>query len=201
MYWSVPREWPDGECFIVAGGPSVADEDTDTLRGRHVIAINSSFERAPFADYLFFGDRRWWRVNLDRIKRFQGKKVTVAEHQPRQDMEILQLRKVRPPPGLCEKPDGVVMHRTSLTGGINFAVHLGVKRIVLLGADMKKGAGGRTHHHSPHPWPSRPGCWDMQMKDLIQMAEPLKRKGVEVVNTSLGSRIDFWPKVPFSEAL
>lgn len=200
MYWSVPREWPDADVFIVAGGPSVADEDTDILRGRKVIAINSSHERVPFADYLFFGDRRWWRVNRDKFKSFTGKRVTVAEHQPRQDDDILQLMKVRPPPGICEKPNGVVMQRTSTSGAINLAVHLGAKRIVFLGLDMKKVAG-RTHHHTPHPWPSRPGCWDMQMKELIMVADALKKKSVEVINTSMDSRIDFWPKARLAEVL
>jgi hypothetical protein len=80
-------------------------------------------------------------------------------------------------------------------GAINLAVHLGATRIVLLGADMRAAANGKTHHYAaPHKWPVKPGCWAEQMRELKAMAEPLKRLKVDVVNCSPVSLIDWWPK-------
>lgn len=99
------------------------------------------------------------------------------------------------------RSDALVMRRTSLQAAMNLAVHLGASRIVLLGADMKPAPDGRTHHHAPHKWPQVPGCWEIQMLDLKHAADDLATLGVEVVNTSLESMINWWPKRPIGELL
>lgn len=201
-YWSVPRTWVDQVCFIIAGGPSVTGEDVEQLRGRHVIAINSSYTAAPFADYLFFGDARWWLEYGDKLGTFAGNIVTAADEVD--DERLLHLRKVKPPPALSIDTSSVAMNRTSLQGAINFAVHLGSKRVVLLGADMRPAKEGRrTHHHDPYPekWRIGPGCWDVQMAQLKMMMVPLRNLGVDVINTSMNSRINWWPKVPLADVI
>lgn len=191
--WTVPREWPDETAFIVAGGPSVSGIDLSLLKGRRVIVVNSSFTAVPFADFLFFADARWWLEYGARTKGFGGRIVTVAKALG--DKRLLRLHKVKPPPGLTSKPSHVAMQRTSLHGAMNLAFHLGVNRIVLLGADMRAAKDGRTHHHKPHKWRVKPTAWTKQMQDLRMIAAPLAEKGVEVINCSAVSRIDWWPKV------
>ncbi len=197
--WRVSREWNGETCFIVAGGPSVAAQDTEALRGRRVIAINSSWRKVPFADVLFFGDSRWFNHNYrDVVRDFAGRIVTAAgevEH-----VRLLHMHKA-PPPGLADAPDTVMIRRTSSTAAINLAVHLGVARIVLLGLDGKPGPEGRTHHHAPHPWDLRHDCWRDQSADLASLVGPLQSRGVTVINTSLQSDIEFWPKVPLEQVL
>ncbi len=84
---------------------------------------------------------------------------------------------------------------------INVAAHLigWSGRIVLLGADGKRHKDGRSHHHAAHPWPVRPGCWDIQKRDLMEIAPQLN--GVEVVNASPGSAWDVWPIVQIEDVL
>ena len=67
--WSVPRAWPGETAYIVAGGPSVAWQDLGLLRGRRVIAVNSSWEAVPWAAILLFADLRWWQANAVRAGR------------------------------------------------------------------------------------------------------------------------------------
>lgn len=85
---------------------------------------------------------------------------------------------------------------------MNIAAHLmGFQgRIVLMGADGKA-AKDRSHHHKPHPWPVRPGCWDVQRRDLAEFAPQLKERGVEVLNASPGSAWNVWPIISHDEAL
>ena len=180
----------------------MSDLDTDKLRGRRVIVVNTSYERLPFANYLFFGDRRWFVEHQARVlKKFEGQIVT-GSRMVRTD-RILTMQKVKPPPGITRKRHQVVYQRTSLQGAINLALHLVGQggRIVLLGADMKRSNDGRSHHHSPHLWGVKDGCWDKQMQELRLVSEPLKNFGIEIVNTSMESKIDWWPKVPFAEVL
>jgi hypothetical protein len=196
--WRIPRVWPGETAWIVAGGPSVADLDTERLRGRKVIAINSSYQRVPFAPFVFFGDQRWWMQHRRNLAHWPGQIVTVAgvAHE-----RVLRVRRYDLAVGLSLEDDGVVMGRTSLHAAINLAVLFGASRLAILGADMQPDPTGRTHHHSPHPWPQRPGCWDDQMAGLARIVEPLAKRGVEVLNVSPVSRIPWWPKVTLYEAL
>lgn len=202
-WWRVAPEWVGETAFIVAGGTSVLGQDLSLLRGRRVIVVNSSYEAAPFADILFFGDASWWETHRRRetLAAFTGRIVTVSLRAA--GRRLLRLRRQVPPPGLSRDPGCVVSERTSLQGAINLAVHLGVKRIVLLGADMRRAEDGHSHHHSPHPRPNKPGnrTWDIQMAQLRLAAEPLRELGIEVINTSPISRIDWWPLAELAACL
>ena len=79
-------------------------------------------------------------------------------------------------------------------------------RIILFGADGKRADGvkdkrgkiipGASHHHAPHPWPVREGCWEVQRRDLAEIAPQLAARGIEVLNASPGSAwADIWPVV------
>lgn len=211
QHWSATPDWAGETAFIVAGGTSVLDLDVASLRGRRVVAVNSSYEAVPFADYLFFADFRWYEDHKKRpaFQQFTGKIVTVNQrvaklllHVP--DDRILHMKRVVPNtdpklgalgPGLAKTPCKIVSHRTSLQGGMNLAAHLGASRLVLLGADMRRADDGRSHHHEKHRWRNKPGnaTWDLQLEELGLAVEPLKQRAIEVVNTSLISRIpDEW---------
>jgi hypothetical protein len=198
-YWTAEPIWPGETCFIICGGPSLIGFDFDVLRHRNVIAVNSSVYSAPFADVCFYGDDRWGVTNANRLKTFSGLIVTTSSTTPTPDTK--RMKKIAPPPALADSPDTLAMRRTSTQAAINLAVHFGVSRIVLMGVDMQKTEAGVTHHHAAHPWPSVEGCWDRQMEDLSKLAAPLKLKGVEVINTSMASRITWWPKQPIEELL
>jgi hypothetical protein len=214
-HWTVAPEWQGETAWIIAGGTSVKALDLSRLEGRHVVAVNSSYEAAPFAQYLFFGDERWWNDHRGKpgIRTFKGKIVTPS--QAAVGNGILRLRRVTPNmdprkgksgPGLSNNPQCVVSQRTSLHGAMNFAKHLGVKRIVLVGADMCRGADGKTHHHTPHKWKNKPGnkTWDIQVQQLQYIVAPLRECGIEVFNASPISRLPDkwgWPKVSFESAL
>lgn len=191
--------WQGETCYIVAGGPSLAGFDFSRLDGRKVIVINSSVFSYPAAPVLFFGDARWWVWNCKRVKEvFEGHIFTASEVN---DGRVRNLVKKTPPPHISADRGSVMMQRTSLSAAINLAIHFGSPRLVLLGADQQAAPNGRTHHHEPHPIPQMRGCWDVQIKELRLVADAVKELGVEVINTSLQSRIDWWPKQPIEELL
>lgn len=212
-FWHVKPEWKGETAFIVGGGPSVAGQNLELLRGRRVIAVNSSYERVPWADICYFADQRWFFEHKDRpaFKAFAGRKVTCAHKPTVGDPATLRLMRIVPNfdpnyapvgPGLALAPHAVVSNRTSLQGALNLAFHLGASRLVLLGADMARSAEGASHHHSPHPWRNKPGneTWDTQMEQLVMIVEPLRERKIEVINTSAVSRLTWWPKMTLEEA-
>jgi hypothetical protein len=199
--WSVPREWPGETVFIIGGGPSVLGQDLETLRGRRVIAINSSVYAVPWADVLFFGDWRWWDDNRAAVTAFPGRVVTTSRMVP--DRKVLICRKTNPP-GLALERNALMQKWTSLTAATNLAAHLVGPggTIVWLGADGRLAADGRTHHHKSHRWPHKPGCYDKQHADLVTIVPSLQALGIAGYNASPGTAwSDLLPVINLQEAL
>jgi len=187
-FWSVPREWPGETVFIVGGGPSVLGQDLSLLHGRNVIVINSSVYKMPWADFLYFGDWRWWNEpeNKAAVASFRGRVVTVSRLVS--DAKVLTCRTASPP-GLELQQDSLMQKYTSLTAATNLAAHLigPGGTIIWLGADGKVAADGRTHHHQPHRFPHRPGCYDKQYADLVTIVPSLQALKISLFNASPGT--------------
>lgn len=199
-YYTAAAQWPGETAFVVAGGTSVDQyKPLDCLRGRKVVAINSSIKDVPFADVLYFGDTRWFNHHRKNLADFCGRIVTVSAIAA--SAAGVDLMKKRHPPGLSKDRQELTARRTSLVPVINLLAHYGVKVIVLLGADGGPGADGRTHHHDRHPWPLREDCWDQQRADLESICKPLQKIGITVLNASPGTKLDLWPVVKLEDVL
>lgn len=202
-FWSVPLCWPRETVFVVGGGTSVTQEMIDRLRGRRVIVINSSYGKAPWADYLIFSDHLWYEHHRANVKaEFRGEivnasigiKCEAGLHKIKRRTKALDMA----------DPTSVFIVYTSFTAAISVAANLigGGGTIVLLGADGRVGAGGKTHHHEPHPWPQLPGLWQLHHDDLAQCVAPLRARGIEVVNASPGTAWgDLWQETTLDKVL
>jgi hypothetical protein len=202
-FWSVPREWPGETAFIVGGGPSVLGVDLEVLRGRRVIVINSSVYKVPWADFLYFGDWRWWNEpdNRAAVASFRGRVVTVSRLV--RDEKVLTCRTAAPP-GLELQQDSLMQKWTSLTAATNLAAHLvgSGGTIVWLGADGRIAADGRTHHHNPHRFPHRQDCYHKQHADLVTIVPSLQALKIAAYNASPGTAwADLLPVISLQDAL
>ena len=200
--WRVPRLWPGGECFIIGGGPSVKHVDVDALRGRRVIAVNMAYKLGDWIDVLFFGDCRWLRDNVKGLSTFAGLKVTTCEqHRGRPGIHVVKRR--NSPQGLSSDPATVTWNLSSGACAINLAVHFGVKRIVLLGYDMK--SQGATHHWHDYYVPARKGKrynpYTRFTKPFPSIAEALKKKKIECVNACDDSALNVFPVIKLEDVL
>jgi hypothetical protein len=201
-YWTVPREWPGQTVFIVGGGPSVLGQNLEALRGRRVIVINSSVYAVPWADILYFGDFRWWNDNRAVVTSFAGRVVTVSR-MVSADKKVLVCRKTNPP-GLAREHNSLMQKWTSFTAATNLAAHLigPGGTIVWLGADGRKAADGRCHHHKPHRWISRPDCYDKHRADLLTIVPSLRTLKIAAFNASPGTAWgDILPAISLDDVL
>lgn len=194
----VTPDWAGETCFIIGGGPSVLDHDLSLLEGQKVIVINTSYTVYPQADYLIFGDTRWWDHHRNKLGEFKGKVISVSSIAA--DPRLLRMNRSSPNDGLAKDTGTVALKTTTATAAMNLAVHLGVKKIILLGMDGD-GRDGKSHHHAPHPWKHIPGGWHRQRDDLKRIAKELRHIGVECVNASPGSKIELWPIVELKDHL
>lgn len=198
---TVPKLWP-GETFVcIATGPSLTPEDVSYVQGRgRVIAINDSIRLAPWADVMYACDEMIWKVHYKRYRRemeaFTG--LRYALQKPAARFPGVQVLKATGDTGLELDPRGLKTGRNSGYQAINLAVHLGAKRIVLLGYDMSLGPKGKQH------WFDDPRPRSMLTKFRLHfptIAKPLKEVGVEVLNCSRRSALTCFPKVSLEHAL
>ncbi len=200
----LPRS-PCGTVICLASGPSLAADDVSYVRGKGaVIVVNDAVQLAPWADVLYSSDPAWWQRHK-WMRDFAGVRVMVdpvrahkAYKPPVEDHGVLVLKNTGKE-GIETSPDGL---RTAINSGgaaINLAVHMGAKRIVLLGYDMGR-SHGKTHFHDSGPTPSY-SAYDVFIRLIGTMAAPLAASGIAVVNCSRLSALTCFPRMPLAEAL
>ncbi len=202
--WVVPRLWPDATVACLGGGPSLTRTDVDRLRGRvRVIAVNDAWRLAPWADVLYGCDWRWW-LKHGGVPGFKGIKVSLSNSRGHlDDFPEIRLLENTGVEGLEVRRGGL---RTGRNGGyqaINLAVHLGARRILLLGYDMKAGDDGRTHWFGDHAdWPTRPNIFATAMlPHFAGLAAALRGAGIETINCAPETALTVFPTLDVETAL
>lgn len=184
---------------LIGGGPSLTREDVEAVRGRaFVIAINDAYKLAPWADVLYAADSCWIEWH-EGVLSFKGEKYTIAAHDTTQRSGWVVMGNAGTH-GLERNPTAL---RTGFNGGyqaINLAVHLGAKRIALLGYDMAPAEDGRNHWFGEHPDKTNPPY--LQMRAAFDtLVEPLAEVGVEVINCSRHTALLTFPCRPIEDFL
>jgi len=212
MRYKVPSTWNGNTCVILAGGPSLPTDIATRLSPKlRIITINDSWQLAPFADVLYFGDASWWHMQQDRNTRsidgrfsfhdmiYKGFWVTIANFAEHPQVKCLWSTGQA---GLETNPVALRTGSNSGYAAINLAYLYGAKKIVLLGYDMKC-QGEKTHwHNGPR---ERAGMFSVALNTFLPhfdaLVEPLKTAGVEVVNATPDSALTCWPYAPLEEAV
>jgi hypothetical protein len=226
-FWRVPRLWPGETLAILASGPSLTQEQATLCRGRaRAIAVNDSYLLAPWADLHYFCDAKWYEWHrkfespaqalfgreraLALFHGFQGVRVTIEptvamlKYDP--SMKVLRNdsrpRDGKPrPEGLCLAPDGIRTGRNSGFQAINLAVHTGIRRILLLGYDMRA-VDGKSHWFGEHPRPAGASIYESTFLPAFQsLIQPLEDLGVEVINCTPESALKVFPRRDLADCL
>ncbi len=229
-YWTPPLMWEDGECWIIGGGASLARQfgiPDDTIKNvesgqdpitiysdymkpihdKHVIGVNLSFMFGPWVSMLYFCDTTFYRTYRKQINDFHNLKVTCVNHIDRNlKSSCINIKRMRRTnrPGLSKKPDTINWNYNSGAAAIDFAVKVGVKRILLLGFDMKPFEDGRTHWHEGYQnylKPTREQVFTRFLKVFPKLAIDLKHRGVEVLNVNPDSALEDFKKVSLKDVL
>jgi hypothetical protein len=215
----VPRLWPGETVVCLGGGSSLTAEDVAFCRDKaRVIAIKEAgccripghVAPAPWADVLYGADEKYWRfvqgapefrglkysIQQDRSERPELRRPVTEWAAPYPDLEVLRDTGVE---GLESDPSGL---RTGFNSGyqaIGLAVHFGATRIVLLGYDMWRGPSGKQNWFGPHPTHLE-SQFELFLNQYLTIVEPLKQRGVTVLNASRFTMMGAFPKVRLEEA-
>lgn len=202
-----PQPWPDwtGEtAVIVATGPSAKNVNLELARGRaRFLAIKDAWRLCPWAELLYGCDHHWWEANKaaheyrgirvvyapETIKRWPAIKFLKVDIASAHDL-TLQFGKV----------GKVGWGGNSGFHAINLAVQFGAKRLVLVGFDMRVDKG--KHFFGTHKYgEARPNEKTVAMwRQILDAQAPLLSSlGVEVINCSLVSALQAYPKLAFED--
>ena len=191
--------WKGETAFIVGGGPSLANFNFDKLQYKKTIIINKAIQFYPKADILYWTDARvyhWYKKDIDN---FRGDKYTIKPFDVPKDVKALRNTGKH---GLEYDPTGVRHGNNSGYAAINLAVHLGVKRIVLLGFDMGN-QGNQSHFHDGYPVKvTQNKTYELTMAPMfLSLVEPLRKKKIEIINANPQSKLNCFPKMNLEKAL
>lgn len=175
--------------IILASGPSLCDEDIDAAKasGHRLITVNETHWRAGRPDHHVADDLSWWRHNLD-IVHPSAKRWTVSRQAAKRY-------------GLNKLP--YYQHHLSGITAIKLAIHLGAKRIILLGYDCQA-TDGQSHWHGDHSAQVRPNPkpYDFERwRRLFDRFAATLPAGVEVINCSRETALTCFNLLPLNEAL
>lgn len=187
---------------ICASGPSMAGVDLQLLRrfrSWRVLAVNCTHLLVPWADAMYAGDGQWWDRYHVEVEDFRGEKWTWSEHAALR----YRLNRVRRAEGqgLCRKRLEVHSGGNSGYQAVNLAFHFGARRMVLLGFDMHRNAGGHWHGEHDGMLSAPANHLPVWRQAFGRMAFDLRAEGVQVINATEGTALDCFPRMPLAEAL
>lgn len=193
--------WAGCRVAIIAGGPSLTEEQctqvaTWQLRGPQnvVIAINTSFRRAPAATMLYACDTKWWDTYYEEVVRTVASQTLLfTQDKPAAQKYELGYIASAPTRGLSRKPGLIHQGMSSGFQVINLAFLAGARDFVLLGYDCRG-----THWHGDHPPPLKANLPHARwVEHFAALARDLRDEGVRILNCSPGTAI---PEATFPRA-
>lgn len=197
-------EWAKRPAVVIASGPSLADEQLQHVEQLHlqervhVIAVNNTIQRAPWADVAYFGDYMAIKHYLPKLRPLTLAEWVTVDRAAAERWKLTHLKHAT--------PNGISLERVHLNGNsgaqaINVAAAFGAQRIVLLGFDMRE-VGGRAHWFGQHPGNLvRVQLFPEWLHKFEAIERDARRLGINIVNATPESALQCFPKVDLVEAL
>ncbi len=206
----------DGEtAVLVATGPSVNNQITEIHKakkhGARLITVNNAYEIAPFTDAHISCNLDWWRY-------YWPKSVTLREmecpkftwYKDVADDYGIQYVKAIVKDGLSTDPRILHINHGSGPMAINLALHLGIKKLLLVGHDMKfsrnyngqakKVGSSKRHFFGEYPkqlqhWPSMKIGRNGELNGLIEAYNKMAKQSLdmEIINCTPNSALTCFP--------
>lgn len=200
----IPRIFEGEPVIIVAGGPSLIGFDFARLAGRNVIAVNRAYEFAPGATVLWWSDARFWFNHRDRLLAHAArwKATTTVNYGSEVLPEHIHQYRVTGHKGFDPDPGALRSGNNSTFAAMHLSAHLGARKIVTLGLDMKHGPKGESHFHGGHGFEHLPETLsDLMLPWFESLAAPLAERQIEVLNACHDSALTVWRRCSIDEGL
>ena len=184
---------------IIGGGPSLKGFEWNKLRGKKTIALNKAIQFWPEANAVYWTDGRVWSWLKDDIIKFKGKRFTLAPRSYPCEVTLLKRGKKL---GIEWSLDSIAHGNNSGAAAINLAIHLGAKRIILLGYDMGRN-NKESHFHGGYPTKvTADNIYKNQFLPAFDsISKDLKGKDIQIFNACPTSKLTTFRKITIEESL
>lgn len=202
--------WGDAPAVIIAGGPSLTDDDVAIAlgSGAHIATINESWRKAPCAEIHYACDWKWWAQRGPALGAVKGRRVVGVwpDQMPANARGfglVSTCANVRPNhlKMIWDGPQ-IGSGQNSAFQMTNLAARWGCRQIALLGVDC---SDPKAHWHAPHAYDGRPHPRPLDVQRWIaawQSAAPeMRSRGIDIVNCSPGTQLRALPRAGLSETL
>lgn len=198
--WRIEPDWLGETVVIAAGGPSLTAAQLEMVcrAGCRLIVVNNAWQLAPWADLLYACDRTWWQHYRPA---FTGDKAT-ASPEAAFDFGARWVRG-RKGAALSSDPEVIALAANGGHQAANIAaLRTGFEgRALLLGFDMKPGAGGLKHWHGSHAGRLDRGMpYGKWIKHFEEAADSLP-PSFSIINCTPGSALPCFPMADLADAL
>jgi hypothetical protein len=193
LRWDIPKDWEGETVVCIGSGPSLTTEQVRYTKGKAiVIAINNAGWLAPWADVLYFCDRKWfmWHNEEAWFQAFEGR-IIKGSLDDRDCITDFGMKNVLlgGDYGYIERSDAICHGRNSGYAAVHLAARRGAKKIILIGYDMGFDEGKPSHWHGGHKTPAKPSNYKIMRARWPSLALEMP-KDIDVVNCSIRTRID-----------
>lgn len=208
-----PRLWQGGTAYIIGGGPSLKSVDLSLIKGKRIIGTNAAYTLGDWIDIIWFGDLKFWGFHKEKLREYPALVMTCNENTRVGNYAwVKQLRRGKSE-GIDDRPNFVSWNRCTGSSAINLAYHLGVKRVVLLGFDMKPDGvvhpDGRPvkNWHDIHKlyeterMQKQVVCYARYLKCMPAIRKDADKLGLEIINTTTNSAITHFPFAELKEII
>jgi len=198
-YTKVEPIWKGETVYLIGGGPSLKGFTWNSLRGKKTIAINKALKFYPHADAVYWTDGRVFTWLEEEINNFKGLKYTIRPKAYPGHVNLLRRGKKF---GIETSPNSVAHGNNSGYAAINLAIHLGAKRIVLLGYDMGQTSEG-SHFHDGYPVNATGAkiYKEQFLPGFDILKDALKGKDIQIYNACPTSNLKIFPRITIADAL
>jgi hypothetical protein len=170
--------------------------------------VNVAYELGDWVDICFYGDKNFYLQRKEKLANFMGLKITC--HQSGQNQPWIKFieKDLNHSKGISTRPDRISWNGNSGAAAISVAAWTGVKRILLLGFDMKLGETKYQHFHDAYHRGKvveqarlKKLPFDIHLKGFAQIAVDAEKMGIEIWNVNPDSAIVEFPKISLKELL
>lgn len=177
---------------MAASGPSLTAADLEAVRaaGLPLLVINDTWQLAPWAQWMYACDGRWWDAwHAETKAGFTGERWTQDEKAAKR----YGLRYIESKARIGLGADCIHQGRNSGYQAINLAYLWGFRWVYLLGYDMSA-PQGKTHFFGSH---SKGNLLDApsyeQYRDAFDQMRP-QDYGLTVINCSRHTALESFPR-------
>lgn len=193
MRWKPEKWWAGLDAVLIGGGPSLSTFEWDRLIPYKTIGCNDAYSLgSDICDVAVFGDQGWFNHHRRGLQEF-GNPVFTNQPYLHTDGPAWLYTMAREGDGLhC---DALGWGGNTGCIGVNLALLLGVKRVFLLGMDMKLGTQKQTNWHQENVTKPNDASYKRFTMGFQRIADVLPDvfPGCEVINLGPDSELKMFP--------